>query len=838
MPMSARTAMMASLLNRSRAEGVSKHSLKKDRSSGLPYRRHQLLKTKTVLQSLQRICDSDEKRLEQQKHSFPCRSVQEKSSCEWYVNTIDEERHEENVPLSFRVCNDSETSNQSKNLDKYLKMQSVISMNNSEDINNSKNCSMEQELSACNNGNQEREMANCSGKSKSDSDQSKQSHSALSPNPDQDDGVMQQQQSADFKFCIIKILHKFKQIYSEFELNTQHLKEIYFGDELIDQEKAEDIVFIFKGIIGKLKIELSKQQDYFTSFYDLWCKNFKLSNVGNDSNRKQYSESIKYTRMNDASLNAKQDKCTVQKAKVVDKYNTEAFSTNYQRKTPLHTKITKRNGDIMSAKVRKISKVAERNSLSVSPILGASRYINTTERRFKKRSIKKPLNQTGSVSSENVINRPMTGATEINVNSRSQRFCTEYKEDMRIKRSFKRPDVSTKKPVVIICNNNDEVVDSFTQSLGNNYKVISDSPSSTVIEEKIRDTQLQRVDNVEHISCESLIDMQKEINSNNTATQRDSIIQLSNKTLEGGEDLSTAVYIEKEKEVVESGLEQIMQEQPQTHINNECLDNSETLQNKKVINPVFSCTKDGNTGKAILKKDCLYCHDSDVDSTCSSLMLLNIQKRKGVLQTVNHKHEIMNNEIHALNTNQVASNLDENALSDSASSTDSKFFSGNSMRLVYEEDESDKIVEMKRLQFRKTSNKSEGMSLVECPVSQIISSDEKTVQQHNATEACGMSKKNSDVLTMCDDRKKSNIFTSLNGQLLKLHLNENNSVIHDIKLKMDCRVLIKRLQGQIHHYTRRHLPHISKKYADRKIAKKNEKTPIRHCYIALCRTEA
>lgn len=87
------------------------------------------------------------------------------------------------------------------------------------------------------------------------------------------------EKSLYFKSHVIKILNKFKEVCSEYELYMEHVKWKHFKKDLIYQESANNLILKSKNVINKLKMELDAQEKDLTSFYEEWNKNCNLKDT-------------------------------------------------------------------------------------------------------------------------------------------------------------------------------------------------------------------------------------------------------------------------------------------------------------------------------------------------------------------------------------------------------------------------------------------------------------------------------------------------------------------------------------------------------------------------------
>ncbi|XP_076763715.1 uncharacterized protein LOC143431085 [Xylocopa sonorina] len=88
--------------------------------------------------------------------------------------------------------------------------------------------------------------------------------------------TINEKQSLQFKAGVIKILNKFKEICSKYELQMEHIKWKHVKKELIYQESASKIIEKSSSVINKLKLDLDAQENKLRNFYKEWnehCKN-------------------------------------------------------------------------------------------------------------------------------------------------------------------------------------------------------------------------------------------------------------------------------------------------------------------------------------------------------------------------------------------------------------------------------------------------------------------------------------------------------------------------------------------------------------------------------------
>ncbi|XP_078034096.1 uncharacterized protein LOC144468475 [Augochlora pura] len=90
------------------------------------------------------------------------------------------------------------------------------------------------------------------------------------------------EQSLHFKSNVIKILNKFKEVCSEYELQMEHVKWKHFKKELVYQESANNVIEKSKNVIKKLKMELDDQENKLMSFSEEWNRKCCAQNIDHD----------------------------------------------------------------------------------------------------------------------------------------------------------------------------------------------------------------------------------------------------------------------------------------------------------------------------------------------------------------------------------------------------------------------------------------------------------------------------------------------------------------------------------------------------------------------------
>ncbi|XP_076625652.1 uncharacterized protein LOC143344008 isoform X2 [Colletes latitarsis] len=112
---------------------------------------------------------------------------------------------------------------------------------------------------------------------KTDCGQSCKSHS-VSSKQTKDKTVIDKENSLYLKSNVIKILNKFRESCSEYELCIERVKWKHFKKELTYIESANNLINKVKNVINKFKVELDTQEKDLTSFYEEWSKNYNLQN--------------------------------------------------------------------------------------------------------------------------------------------------------------------------------------------------------------------------------------------------------------------------------------------------------------------------------------------------------------------------------------------------------------------------------------------------------------------------------------------------------------------------------------------------------------------------------
>ncbi|XP_053988590.1 transcriptional regulator ATRX homolog isoform X1 [Hylaeus volcanicus] len=92
------------------------------------------------------------------------------------------------------------------------------------------------------------------------------------------------EQSLLFKSRVIKILNRFKEACSEYELSMERIQWKYLKKDLGNQASANNVILKSRNVITKFKSDLDTQEKDLVNFYDEWSKRCKLRNVDYESN--------------------------------------------------------------------------------------------------------------------------------------------------------------------------------------------------------------------------------------------------------------------------------------------------------------------------------------------------------------------------------------------------------------------------------------------------------------------------------------------------------------------------------------------------------------------------
>ncbi|XP_076381425.1 uncharacterized protein LOC117226320 isoform X1 [Megalopta genalis] len=113
------------------------------------------------------------------------------------------------------------------------------------------------------------------------------------------------EQSLHFKSNVIKILNKFKEVCSEYELQMEHVKWKHFKKELLYQESANNVIQKSKNVINKLKMELDDQENKLMSFSEEWNKKCCAQNIDHNDSSSSDKETLEAIEAPDTSNSSK-----------------------------------------------------------------------------------------------------------------------------------------------------------------------------------------------------------------------------------------------------------------------------------------------------------------------------------------------------------------------------------------------------------------------------------------------------------------------------------------------------------------------------------------------------
>lgn len=140
--------------------------------------------------------------------------------------------------------------------------------------------------------------------------------------------VISKEQSLNFKSRVIKILNRFKEVCSEYEIHMERVKWKHFKKKLMYQESARNVINKSKDVIVRLRTELDAQEKELTDFYKEWHDNCNSQNTSHEDSSLSESEAVR------ATLDTSRRKSSSEKENVVsDCESKKIFSEDESIKT-------------------------------------------------------------------------------------------------------------------------------------------------------------------------------------------------------------------------------------------------------------------------------------------------------------------------------------------------------------------------------------------------------------------------------------------------------------------------------------------------------------------------
>lgn len=217
--------------------------------------------------------------------------------------------------------------------------------------------------------------------------------------------MISKKQSLCFKSRVMKILNKFKEVCSDYELRMEHVKWKHLKKELVYQESANNIVNKSKSLINELKLELDTQEKELVNFYEEWSKNCTIQNTDHEDSSSSENEVLETTRKKKIP---EKTKSKSKEGSVVSEYdNEEIFSDAEVIATKVNEEKNKENESSPAVETEKLidDDTDENMSRITSPILGSKIEKETCNKIHSKDTSKTILNEKVSKVSHNSENK-------------------------------------------------------------------------------------------------------------------------------------------------------------------------------------------------------------------------------------------------------------------------------------------------------------------------------------------------------------------------------------------------------------------------------------------------
>lgn len=185
--------------------------------------------------------------------------------------------------------------------------------------------------------------------------------------------MISKKRSLQFKSRVVKILNKFKEACSEYELKMEHVKWKHFKKELIYQETADIIIKKSRNVISNFRTSLDEQEKELTNFYKEWYTNSNHENTDTENSSSSEDEVLTQTE------------------------NTE--KSEKSRSSPIAASIV---SECDSKEIFSDTSVVSNSIKESSPILGGSK----DRRTLSKISEKRTLNESDSSIESKECQRP------------------------------------------------------------------------------------------------------------------------------------------------------------------------------------------------------------------------------------------------------------------------------------------------------------------------------------------------------------------------------------------------------------------------------------------------
>ncbi|XP_076390210.1 uncharacterized protein LOC100874907 [Megachile rotundata] len=216
--------------------------------------------------------------------------------------------------------------------------------------------------------------------------------------------MISKKQSLCFKSRVMKILNRFKEVCSDYELRMEHVKWKHLKKELVYQESANNIVNKSKSLINELKLELDIQEKELINFYEEWSKNCSIQNTDHEDSSSSENEVLENTnkKIPDKS------KSNSKEGSIVSEYdNAEIFSDTEVISTKTNKKNNKENESSSVAETEKLidDDTDENVSRVISPILGSKTEKEICNKIHTKDASRTVLNEKVSKVSHNNENK-------------------------------------------------------------------------------------------------------------------------------------------------------------------------------------------------------------------------------------------------------------------------------------------------------------------------------------------------------------------------------------------------------------------------------------------------
>lgn len=189
--------------------------------------------------------------------------------------------------------------------------------------------------------------------------------------------MISEKQCIRFKSCVTKILNKFKEVCSDYELRMESVKWKHLKKELVYQESAKNIIDKAKDVISKLKVELDSQEKELVTSYNEWYQECNSRNDEDSSTSE--NESLEMVESEDKLDQAKNKESSLKENTVSECDNEEIFSGVESEET----RVEKDGKRIPSTSVNLSEKptddddedeeVLPSSAENASPILGSNR---------------------------------------------------------------------------------------------------------------------------------------------------------------------------------------------------------------------------------------------------------------------------------------------------------------------------------------------------------------------------------------------------------------------------------------------------------------------------------